>query len=106
MVKCICINDNNKPKDFPKEATWVVKDMEYHIIRIEFRGMSNKYGVQLNEIHDEDLAPYFGWFALERFAVPKELEDDLEELKRATREEKEFEINIEELLKTPEYETV
>lgn len=105
MVRCICIDDRNKPKDYPKQAKWLIKDATYNIIRIEWKMHQRLWAVQLNEIED-DLAPYYGWFKLDRFAVPDELLGELEWLKIATRETKGLEVNVEELLKTELLEEV
>ena len=35
MVKCICINDENKPSVIPK-SKWIVKDEHYTITHVYF----------------------------------------------------------------------
>jgi len=70
MVKCICINDENKPSVIPK-SKWIVKDKEYTITHVYFHKNqeSGIQGVSLYEIFlDESCSPY-ETFKLSRFAI-------------------------------------
>lgn len=92
MIRAICIDDKNMPSDYPDKNKWVKEDGEYTIIRVQFLTLSNTLAVQLNEIDMEDVAPYFGWFKLERFAIPIDSLEEFENLIRASKEE----MNVEE----------
>lgn len=78
MVRCICIDDKNRPEDFPKPQKWIVEGKQYTIINVKFVELSNTHGVQLNEIDLSDCYPYL-FFAHKRFAIFKE---DLELMKQ------------------------
>ena len=71
MIKCICVNDANMPKDFPNPAKWVKAKQEYHVHNILFIVRSGVLGVQLEEIDLTDCNPYL-FFSIERFAFREE----------------------------------
>ncbi len=71
MIKCICVNDANMPKDFPNPAKWVKAKQEYHVHNILFIVRSGVLGVQLEEIDLTDCKPYL-FFSIERFAFREE----------------------------------
>ena len=77
MIKCICIDDSNRPKEIP-ENKWIKKDNEYHIVWVlKMLNQNNIQGVQLAEITlDESCYPYEA-FKMSRFAINIE---DLEKL--------------------------
>jgi hypothetical protein len=66
MVKCICIDDKNRPADFPKPDKWVKEEAQYHIVNIKFVTESQCLGFQLAEIDMEDCFPYL-FFMSHRF---------------------------------------
>lgn len=70
MVKCICINDRDKPSVIPK-SKWVEMDKEYTITHVYFHANQENgiQGVSLYEIYlDESCSPY-ETFKLSRFAI-------------------------------------
>ena len=76
MIKCICINDNDKPKEIPQEK-WIKKGNNYHIIWIlKMVNQNNIQGVQLAEISLDNYLPYEA-FKMSRFAINSK---DLEKL--------------------------
>jgi len=66
MIKCICVDDSNKPSKIP-DHKWIKKGQEYHVIFALYTMPQNKLAVQLNEILlDESCAPY-EYFRADRF---------------------------------------
>lgn len=102
MIKCFCINDKNIPDDYPDKSKWIKEGDLYHIIRILFLNKSNTLAVQLNEIDMEDLPPYFGWFRINRFAIPEEELENLQRLIEASKEEQNVNFDVNKLLENLE----
>jgi len=75
MIKCKCINDSNRPEDFPANK-WVKKDNEYHITHVYYHVEQGISGVELAEVDLKDCKPYIS-FRMDRFAIAME---DLEKL--------------------------
>ena len=95
MIKCICINDSNRPTTIP-ENKWIKKGQEYHIIFAHFLLPQNKLGVQLEEITlDESCAP-FEYFLANRFIVNL---SDIQRLIELVYETTKVKTSIEELMK-------
>jgi len=71
MVKCVCIDDSNKPSEIPV-SLWVVKGKEYHITHIYFHHIQFIQGVELRELKlTEDCYPYES-YKLSRFSFSEE----------------------------------
>lgn len=79
QVKCLCIDDSNKPKEIPK-SKWVVKDKEYTITHIFFHYQQQISGVELKEITLDDSYFPFISFMITRFAFTKESLEQLANL--------------------------
>lgn len=76
MIKCVCINDKNRPSKIP-ESKWVKEGEEYNVIFTLVVLPQKTLAVQINEIDlDESCRPY-SFFLANRFAFRKE---DLERL--------------------------
>lgn len=75
-IRCICINDSNKPQEIPPNL-WVKKDQEYRITHVFWHFQQSIQGVELAEIFLDDSCFPYQAFALNRFAFIKE---DLEKL--------------------------
>ena len=70
-VRCICINDSNRPKEI-KPSLWVKKNQEYHITHIYYHYQQKKQGYELSEIFlDDSCFPYVS-FDSSRFRVPQQ----------------------------------
>lgn len=93
MIKCICINDKDKPKKIPQHK-WITKDKEYTIIFASHVLPQNTLAFQLAEINlDKSCAP-FEYFCASRFGInPK----DLEALKNFIKECSEISKSVKEL---------
>jgi hypothetical protein len=66
MIKCICINDKDKPNDIP-QSKWVKKGQVYTVIFTIMVLPQKTLAVQLEEIDlDETCSPY-EYFLAERF---------------------------------------
>lgn len=76
MVKCICINDKNRPSKIPQEK-WLKEGQEYTIIFTLIVLPQKTLAVQLEEIDlDESCMPY-EFFLANRFAFTQEELDKL-----------------------------
>ena len=75
MIKTKCINDGNRPEDFPA-SKWLKKDNEYHITHVYYHPEQQIQGIEVAEINMRDCAPYVS-FKIDRFAIALE---DLEKL--------------------------
>ena len=85
QIRVVCVNDIGRPNDIPT-SRWVKKDDFYTIIKIDKMVMQNSIlGCKLEEINNDDLVPYTH-FALHRF-------------RPLTKDEKQAEQSVEELMK-------
>lgn len=98
MIKCLCINDSNRPTTIP-ENKWIKKDTEYHIIFAHFLLPQRKLGVQLAEINLDDTCAPFEYFLAHRFAIA---ESDLQALIELVYETTKIKTSVEELMKQTE----
>jgi hypothetical protein len=95
MVKCICINDKNRPSKIPQEK-WLKEGEEYTIIFTLIVLPQKTLAVQLEEIDlDESCMPY-EFFLANRFAFTQE---ELEKLIAFIEECTQVNISIKELMK-------
>lgn len=70
MVKCMCIDDSNRPAKIPQDR-WVKKGEEYTIIFVTTVLPQEELAIQLDEILlDDDCVP-FAYFLAKRFAIRK-----------------------------------
>lgn len=95
MIKCICIDDKNRPSKVPV-SKWVKKGQEYTVIFTLIVLPQKTLAVQLEEIDlDESCSPY-SFFLANRFAFR---EEDLQRLIEFIKECTEVNISIKELMK-------
>ena len=95
MIKCICINDKNRPNKVPSDK-WLVEGTEYTIIFTLVVLPQKTLAVQLDEIDlDESCAPY-EFFLSNRFAFTKE---ELEKLIAFIEECNHVNMSIKDLMK-------
>jgi hypothetical protein len=76
MIKCLCIDDSNKPTQIPQEK-WIEKGKEYTILFSMTVLPQKKLAFQLYEIDLDDSCSPYTWFLANRFAFK---EQDLEQL--------------------------
>lgn len=94
MIKCVCINDKDKPKQIPQHK-WVVKDKEYTVIFVLHVLPQNTLAFQLAEINlDKSCAP-FEYFCSSRFGFTY---DELSKLYDFEKECSEISKSIKEVL--------
>lgn len=94
MIKCICIDDRNKPTTIP-DHKWIKKNKEYNIISARVVLPQKQLAVQLLEINlDETCAP-FTYFLGKRFAID---ERDVESLMELIEETISIDKSIKEML--------
>jgi len=95
MIKCICIDDKNRPSKVP-ESKWVKKGQEYTVIFTLIVLPQKTLAVQLDEIDlDESCMPY-SFFLANRFSFRQE---DMGKLIDFIEECTEVNMSIQELLK-------
>ena len=95
MVKCICIDDKNRPSKIPQNK-WLKEGEEYTVIFTLTVLPQKTLAVQLEEIDlDESCMPY-EFFLANRFAFTK---DELEKLIAFIEECNDISLSIKDLLK-------
>jgi len=94
MIKCICINDKNRPSRVP-ENKWVKEGEEYTVIFTLVVLPQKTLAVQIDEVDlDESCRPY-SFFLANRFAFRTE---DLERLIEFIKECTQVNMSIKDLL--------
>jgi len=76
MIKCLCVDDINKPSQIPQEK-WLKKGKEYTILFSMTVLPQKQLAFQLYEIDLDDSCSPYTWFLASRFAFR---EGDLEAL--------------------------
>ena len=104
-VDCICINAANMPADFRNKHLWPVKGQKYTITEVYNIVQSKTLGCSLAEIDLSNNFPYT-FFALNRFAIPQDQIEKLEELIKKCKDDLEDDDLSEfyEIIKTEELE--
>ena len=101
VMKCICINDKNKPDNIP-QSHWITQDKEYIIKRFEIIDKAKGIvGVILKDIDLTEINTSFTAFSIERFMFTTEASDMLLNLLSST-----FGIDVTDvkhLLKDPDF---
>ena len=80
MIKCLCINDSDKPFTIPQDK-WIKKDSKYHVVYIRTMDLQNGIlGVVLKEIDLDSTYRETGYccFKMSRFLFR---EEDIEAIK-------------------------
>lgn len=94
MIKCVCINDKNRPSRVP-ENKWVKEGQEYTVIFTLVVLPQKTLAVQIDEVDlDESCRPY-SFFLANRFAFRTE---DLERLIEFIKECTQVNMSIKDLL--------
>lgn len=96
MIKCLCINDSNKPNQIPQDK-WIEKGKEYTILFSMTVLPQKQLAFQLNEIDLDDSCSPYTWFLANRFSFR---EEDLEALIEFIQECNRINFTINELKKT------
>jgi hypothetical protein len=95
MIKCLCINDNDKPSRIPVEK-WLEKGKEYTLAFTMTVYPQKRLAFQVQEIDlDETCNPY-SWFLADRFAFK---EEDLGKLIEFIKECNQITFSVNELMK-------
>jgi hypothetical protein len=101
-IECVCINDDNKPKEIPVNK-WVKKGKPYTVIYTVTVLPQKQLAFHLEEIDlDESCHPYT-YFLAHRFAFT---EENLLKLIELIKDCSDTDFSIDELLKQTELETV
>ena len=95
MIKCICIDNNDRPSRVP-ENKWLEKDKEYTLAFTMTVFPQKKLAFQVQEIDLDDSCSTYTWFLASRFAFR---EEDLESLIEFIKECNHITFSINELMK-------
>lgn len=103
MIKCICINNKNRPFEIPSKD-WVVENDIYKITHIFYHPNQGIQGVSLYEKPLNETHKPYESFMLNRFAIlESDLEKFIELMKNCTGLD---DVDIESLIEQLELETV
>jgi hypothetical protein len=101
MIKCVCINNDDRPSKIPPHK-WLEKGKEYTLSFTMTVHPQKKLAFQLEEIDlDESCNPY-SWFLASRFAFR---EEDLEKLIEFIHECNNITFSIKELMNATKVST-
>lgn len=104
MIDCICIDDENRPKEIPADK-WVKKDEAYKITHVYIHvNQGGIQGVTLYEKPLDESCKPFETFKLSRFAIKLEDLDAFIELCKSCSELDE--VDIRHLIEESELQTV
>jgi hypothetical protein len=95
MIKCICIDDRNKPAQIPSNK-WLEHGMEYTLLFSMTVLPQKQLAFQLYEIDLDDSCSPYTWFLANRFAFR---EEDLESLIKFIHECNKINFTMNELVK-------
>jgi hypothetical protein len=71
MIKCLCVNDRNKPDQIPQDK-WIKKGTEYTLLFSMTVLPQKQLAFQLEEIDLDDSCSPYTWFLANRFAFREE----------------------------------
>lgn len=95
MIKCLCIDDKNKPTQIPNEK-WLEKGREYTLLFSMTVLPQKQLAFQLNEIELDDSCSPYTWFLANRFAFRQE---DLDKLIEFIQDCNKITFSVNELMK-------
>jgi len=95
MIKCICIDDKEKPSRIPQHK-WVEEGKEYTVIFTMTVLPQKQLAFQIEEIDLDDSCSPYTWFLASRFAFTK---DDFEKLIEFIEECNKITFSVNELMK-------
>jgi hypothetical protein len=95
MIKCVCIDDKNKPSKIPQHK-WLEKDKEYTLAFSMTVLPQKQLAFQVEEIDLDDSCSPYTWFLAKRFAFKQE---DLDKLVEFIKECNKITFSVNELMK-------
>ena len=95
MIKCVCIDADNRPSKIPQHK-WLEKDKEYTLAFSMTVLPQKKLAFQVQEIDLDDSCSPFTWFLANRFAFRQE---DLEKLAEFIQDCNHITFSVKELMK-------
>ena len=95
MIKCLCIDDRNKPNQIPQNK-WIEKGKEYTLLFSMTVLPQKQLAFQLNEIDLDDSCSPYTWFLANRFAFRQK---DLDKLIEFIQECNHITFSVNELMK-------
>jgi hypothetical protein len=95
MIKCLCVNDKDKPNQIPNEK-WIEMGKEYTLLFSMTVLPQKQLAFQLNEIDLDDSCSPYTWFLAKRFAFRQ---DDLDKLVEFIKECNKITFSVNELMK-------
>ena len=102
MIKCVCIDADNKPSKIPQHKL-LEKDKEYTLAFSMTVLPQKKLAFQVQEIDLDDSCSPFTWFLANRFAFRKE---DLEKLAEFIHDCNKITFYVNELMKETNIKTI
>ena len=98
-MKVVCIDNKNKPAEFPSTDTWLVEGQVYTPFKVSML-IGGVIGIQVEECMPSEDNP-FKYFKIDRFVIPEEFIEEFMNWVKESLENQEpdgTEINIEELI--------
>ncbi len=95
MIKCLCVNDDNKPNQIPQDK-WLEKGKEYTLAFTMTVLPQKQLALQVEEIDLDDSCSPYTWFLANRF---KFREEDLQKLIEFIKECNHITFSVKELMK-------
>jgi len=100
MIKCLCVNDNDRPSKIPVEK-WLEEGKEYTLAFTMTVHPQKKLAFQLQEIELDDSCSPYTWFLASRFNFKQE---DLGKLIEFIQECNKINFSVNELMKVTNVE--
>ena len=95
MIKCLCVNDDNKPNQIPQEK-WLEKGKEYTLAFTMTVLPQKQLAFQVEEIDLDDSCSPYTWFLANRFTFR---EEDLQKLIEFIKDCNHITFSVKELMK-------
>lgn len=92
-MKVICVDNKNKPAEFPSTDTWLVEEQVYTPFKVSLL-IGGVIGIQVEECIPSADNP-FKYFKMDRFAIPEEyLEEFMNWVKESIEDQKPEDIDL------------
>jgi hypothetical protein len=95
MIKCLCVDDSNKPNQIPQEK-WLEKGKEYTLAFTMTVLPQRQLALQVEEIDLDDSCSPYTWFLANRFNFR---EEDLKKLIEFIKECNHITFSVKELMR-------
>jgi hypothetical protein len=92
MIPCICIDDQDRPSDFPL-SKWPVEGETYHIVAATVVLPQGILGFRVNEIKMDTSCYPYKYFSSHRFAIDTDFKKQLFEMVMGLDENEDIDID-------------